>query len=370
MVLLPCSACCQSTSCTCASCSCCKCDTWQSVFNLQAVPSLPFPYSSWGYTESYYNELYSDLVAILPNCISRLYESQSECVDALVAQAMIDFPSMTEQEIRDAFGAFWEETECQPYISKVPYGSDWHGWSVPYINGQVASPEALTAQCPNGSGPSPLFCSAGYTAYNKIAAYTTGGIPEIRLFVLSASTGDSIADSLLALGTLPDLPAEDWFEATDCATCDSPPELEFDCSGEVHRKTYAKTVSVRDSRDGNNDEIPLCPPENCKIVRVELTRTDYCDSLESPVLTTWVVEVAVCPCQDPFILETSVDDNSEPIVTNAYGHESEFDCMNDLDPDSLCTDDKWKLIRISVVEGERVFLEQECDETATVECCE
>lgn len=370
MVLLPCSACCET--CTCAACSCCRCNTWQSIFDKWEVPSLPSPYNSWGYTESYYNEVYADLVAILPNCISRLYGSQSDCVNARVAQAMSAYPGMTEQEIRDAFQAYWEETECQPYISKVPYGSGWHGWSVPYVDGVVASPAALTAKCPSGAPPSPLNCQAGYTAYSKISEWTTGGIPVIRLLVLTASTGDAIADAMLTLGTLPDLPADNWLESADCGTCDTPRELEFDCAAAegIHRAIYAKTLSVRNSRVNGNDELSLCPPENCKIVTITLTRTDYCESLIAPTITIWTVEVAICPCQPPFIMQTPLDDNDEPIVSEAYGYQSEADCMALLDPDSACTNDQWKLVRVSDDGGVPIGLVSECVATAAVECCQ
>lgn len=371
MVLLPCSNCC-TQPCTCPTCNCCTCgpggaDAWQLVFDQQErTPGT-------GYAESYEKELYDDLVALLPGCITRLYESQTECVDALVAQALIDYPGMTEQEIRDAFQATWEEQDCQNYISRVTGGSTWHGWSVPYINGEVATTTALAEQCPDGSPPSPLSCTPGATAYWYQSEWTNTGTPDIRHLVLeSPATGDWIVDALLERGTQEDLPDEGWVEADDCASCDDPAVLESDCDPATDYKVfYDKVVTVRESRDPcGTDELDLCPPENCKIVNITVTRTNQCspNSPASPAVTEWEVEIAVCPCAGTFVFLTPLNEDDDPIVLNAYGYASEQDCIDDLTEDnclggtasSQCISDQWKSVRHSIDGGVRGCLDSEC----------
>lgn len=335
--------------------------------------------ASYPYTESYYKELYDDLVALLPGCISRLYESQTECVDALVAQALPAFPGMTEQELRDILQTFLETYDCQNYISVV--GNTWHGWSVPYINGVVATPSQLESQCPDGSPPSPVFVPPGATTYFGIGKWTNSGIPDIRHLVLNdPATGDWIADALLARGTLEDLPAEAWVEADDCASCDDPADLEFDCDPVTDYKVfYDKVVTVRDSRPTtcSVDEIDLCPPQICKIVNITVTRTDQCDSLSSPAVTQWEVEIAVCPCTAPFVLLTPGNEDSDPVVLDAYGYASEQDCIDDLEgsnclggtAESRCIGNQWRLIRHSIDSGTRVCLGQTCDTSCGPRWC-
>lgn len=337
--------------------------------------------ASYPYAESYYKELYDDLVALLPGCISRLYESQTECVNALVAQALIDFPGMTEQEIRDAFQTSWETYECQNYISRVTGGNTWHGWSVPRINGVVATTDALEEQCPDGSPPSPLFAPPGATTYFGIGKWTNSGIPDIRHLVLNdPATGDWIADALLARGTLEDLPAEAWVEADDCASCDDPADLEFDCDPVTDYKVfYDKVVTVRNSRSTmcGADEIDLCPPERCKIVNIKVTRTDQCVSLSEPTVTEWEVEIAVCPCAGAFVYSTPANEDDDPVVLDAYGYASEQDCIDDLEDsnclggtaESRCIGNQWRLIRHSIDSGTRGCLTKDCDTSCGWDYC-
>lgn len=384
MVLLPCSNCC-TQPCTCPTCNCCTCgpggeDAFQFVFDQQSrTPGS-------GYAESYFKELYDDLVALLPGCISRLYESQTECVDALVAQALIDYPGMTEQEIRDAFQTYWQDNDCQNYISRVTGSSTWHGWSVPYINGGVATPAALAAECPDGSPPSPLSCLPGATAYWGQSEYTNAGIPDIRHLVLeSPATGDWIVDALLARGTQEDLPDDGWVEADDCASCDDPAELETGCDPATDYKVfYDKVVTVRESRDPcGTDELDLCPPENCKIVNITITRTNQCtpNSPASPAVTEWEVEIAVCPCAGAFVFLTPLNEDNDPIVLHAYGYASEQDCIDDLTgsnclggtAESRCIANQWKQVRHSIDGGTRGCLTNVCVSATCVEgtvgCC-
>lgn len=369
MVLLPCSACC--AGCTCPTCVCCSCgpggeDAWQLVFDQQTrTPGT-------GYAESYFKELYDDLVALLPGCISRLYESQTACVNALVAQALIDNPGMTEAEIRAAFEDYWKDNDCQNFISRVTSSTTWHGWSVPYINGEVATTAALAAQCPAGSPPSPLFCAPGQTAYWYQSEYTNTGTPDIRHLVLeSPATGDWIADALLARGTQEDLPDDGWVEADDCASCDDPAVLEFNCDPATDNKVfYDKVVTVRESRPDpcGADELDLCPPENCKIVNIKVTRTNQCTSIASPTVTEWEVEIAVCPCAGAFVFATPNNANDDPIVLHAYGYASEQDCIDDLTEtnclggtaSSQCISNQWKKVRHSIDSGTRGCLNSDC----------
>ena len=224
MVLLPCSNCCTPQGCTCPTCaSCCMCTSWDAAFALwERTPTYP-------YEESYYRELYDDLLDLLPGCISRLYESQTACVDALVAQFLIAYPWMTEQEIRDAFETYWQDYDCQNFISRA--GSTWQGWSVPYINGVVATTAELESQCPGGAPPSSNWCLEGATRYWGIPEFTTAsGIPDIRKLVLATpGTGDWIVDAMLERGTQEDLPDNGWVEADDCASCADPAVLETAC---------------------------------------------------------------------------------------------------------------------------------------------
>ena len=360
MVLLPCSNCC-TQPCTCPTCNCCTCgpggeDAFQFVFDQQSRTP------GFGYAESYYKELYDDLVALLPGCISRLYESQTECVNA-GGDASYD---------------------CQSYISRVTGSNTWHGWSVPYINGVVATPAALAAECPDGSPPSPLFCLPGATAYWGQSEYTNTGIPDIRHLVLeSPATGDWIVDAMLERGTQEDLAG--WVEADDCASCDDPAELESDCDPATDYKVfYDKVVTVRESRDPcGTDELDLCPPENCKIVNITITRTNQCtpNSPASPAVTEWEVEIAVCPCAGAFVFLTPVNEDNDPVVLHAFGYASEQDCIDDLTDsnclggtaESRCIANQWKQVRHSIDGGTRGCLTNVCVSATCVDgeggCC-
>lgn len=360
MVLLPCSGCC-GPQCDCPVCGCCTCDSWQKTFDQHTAAIPP---ASW-YTETYYKEVYDDLVALLGECITRMYESQSECVNALVAQAVIANPTMTEAEIRAAFQSHWEYYDCQNTISFPPG----HGWSTPYIGETVATPDALNELCPAGSPPSPLFGQPGDTMFWGQGEYTNSGTPDIRSLVLNnPGTGDWIADALLARGTQHDLPALAWVEGDDCASCATPAVLEFDCNPATDNKVfYAKTVTVTESRPDpcGADALNLCPPENCKVVEIKVTRTNKC---ASEAITEWTVKVAVCPCSGAFITETPGNANNDPVVLEAHGYESEAACIADLTgsnclggtAESRCIGNQWKLVRHSVDEGVRGCLSFAC----------
>lgn len=367
--------------CTCPTCdACCSCAPWDSAFApWQRTPTSP-------YTESYYREVYDDLLDLLPGCITRLYESKTECVDALVAKTLLQYPSLTEQEVRDAFQATWEEQDCQDYISRV--GSTWHGWSVPRINGKVATPAALESRCPGGAPPSSNWCSEGQTRYWSIPELTfASGNPDIRKLVLATpGTGDWIVDAMLERGTQEDLPDEGWVEADDCASCDDPAVLESGCDSAADYKVfYDKTVTIRDSFtdlcDPATDEISLCPPENCKIVNIKVTRTNQCspNSPASAAVTEWEVEIAVCPCAGAFVFSTPLNEDDEPLVTAAYGYASEQDCIDDLagdnclggTPESQCISSQWQSVRHYVAGESRACLGFACSPTCSgePECC-
>ncbi len=374
-MLMPCSACC-GTPCTCPTCdACCSCAPWDWAFDARELS--PSEYSLG---------LYDDLLDLLPGCISRLYESQEACVDAKVAQALINFPGWTEQQIRDLFQASWEANECRDDI--FFNGSTWFGWSVPYINGVIATAAVLEEQCPDGAPPAPDWCLPGATRYWYVQEFSgsSGAIPDIRKLVLATpGTGDWIVDALLERGTQDDLPAEGWVEADDCASCDDPAELETDCDPAADYKVfYDKTVSVEDSFtdlcNSSTDALGLCPPQNCKLVTITVTKTNQCspNSPASPEVTTFTVVLAVCPCGTLVsVVVSPTNEDSDPVVIDGYGYASEEDCIDDLTesnclggtPSSQCIGDAWKQVR-HAIDGTRDCLESVCTRACDPpECC-
>jgi hypothetical protein len=367
MVLLPCSACC-GTPCTCPTCdACCSCAPWSWVFELHDTLSSP---------PSYYQSLYTDLLDLLPGCITRPYESQSACFDAMVAEYRPAFPELTDQEIRDMFQADWADNVCGNNIT-LWYGS-WVGWSVPYINGVVATAAVLEQQCPNGAPPASSWCGSDATRYWYVQEFagSSGATPDIRKLVLATpGTGDWIVDALLERGTQDDLPAEGWVEADDCASCADPAVLETDCDPAGDYKVfYSKTVTVEDSFtnlcNSSTDVLQLCPPQNCKLVTITVTRTNQCSphSPASPEVTSFSVILAVCPCGSlASVYSSPLNAESEPVVIDGYGYASEQDCLDDLTasnclggtPSSQCIGDAWKQVR-HAIDGTRDCLESVC----------
>jgi hypothetical protein len=272
-----------------------------------------------------------------------------------VAQALIDNPGMTEAEIRAAFQSTWEEQDCQNYISLISPNT-WHGWSVPYINGNVATTAALAEQCPNGSPPSPLLCSPGQTTYWGIPKWVGDGtrVPDIRQLVLTdPATGDPVADALFAVGSqlgAINLGGGEWSFEIDCTDCDGNVETDCNSASRLDAVWYEKTVEVRESRpdpcNSATDELDLCPPQNCTIVAITVTRKKYCGSNANEITQedSWTVEVAVCPCAFPFIMTTS-----DPIASEARGYATEADCVADWtcggSAATACGNNQWKLVR-------------------------
>ena len=367
-------------ACTCPTCdACCSCAPWEWAFEAREITP------TGSFDGAYSLSLYDDLLDLLPGCISRLYESQSACVDAKVAQALINLPGWTEQEIRDFFQEYWETYDCRDDISVD--GSTWFGWSVPYINGVVATAAVLEDQCPGGAPPSSFWCGA--TAYWHVMEFSnaTTAVPDIRKLVLaSPGTGDWIVDAMLERGTQEDLPDEGWVEADDCASCADPAVLEEACDPATDYKVfYDKTVEVSDSFtdlcNPSTDELSLCPPQNCKKVTITITRTNQCspNSPASPAVTTFEVVLAVCPCGTLVsVISSPLNEDSDPVVIDGYGYASEQDCIDDLTitnclggtPSSRCIGNQWKMVR-HAIDGSRGCLESVCTRACDPpECCE
>lgn len=366
MVLLPCARCC---GCTCPECVCCTCGAWVDLFNYDKIQNGPAPYEA-----TYYNSLYYHLADILPDCITRRYESQTDCVDALVAQTVSD-TGWTEQEVRDAFQEYWEDNDCSNNILTLTNGVVVYGWSAPYLNGSLVTLAGLNSQCPDGPNGD-FFCAPGQTGYWQVSEWNSlTGVPDIRHLVLGASTGDWIADALLERGTQEDLPDEGWVEADDCASCASPPVLEFGCTPGDTKVFYDKAVTVEQSfPSGGSDVLGFCPPQNCTLVTITVTRSNACAG-GSPVVTTWSAEIAVCPCpMNAFVVSTDGCD-----IDEVYGYESEQACIDDLTEDNClggtpadqCGGTQWQLVRHYTSGGSRACLELACrfNGSGHPECC-
>ena len=370
-------ACCSGVGCTCPACDavCCSCAPWDWAFDARELSP-----GEWSIG------LYDDLLDLLPGCISRLYESQEACFDAKVAEYRPLYPELTDQEIRDMFQEDWAEGVCGAYITAS--GGSLVGWSVPYIDGVVATVAALEEQCPDGAPVAPDWCLSGATRYWYVQEFggSSGAIPDIRKLVLATpGTGDWIVDALLERGTQDDLPAEGWVEADDCASCDDPAELETDCDPAAdYRVFYDKTVTVEDSFtnlcNSSTDALQLCPPQNCKLVTITVTRTNQCspNSPASPAVTEFEVVLAVCPCGSLVsVVVSPANEDSDPVVIDGYGYASEEDCIDDLTesnclggtPSSQCIGDAWKQVR-HAIDGTRDCMESVCTRACDPpECC-
>lgn len=332
--------------------------------------------------------------------LTRPYESQQECVDAVLAayaaerdaycqsqcgndqacydQCVIDYGEYNGgREVPD--DPTWDDRDCGPVYD--PSASPITGWSAPYINGQPATPELLDELCPLGSPPpEPWPLAEGEVKYWKTSQYTGAGTPDIRklVFKTGSSTGDPIADALFVRGTRNDLPALPWQEADDCGSCANPPAYEYDCDPSTDDKRfYTKTVEwefpngaqcydeecvCSNYYGGGPDELGNCPPQRCKVVTITVTRTDKCDSED--VVTAWKAVVIICPCALLPIM--GLDPDTGDLWEAAYGYESEDECVAELGSVE-CSGSGWQQVRHEIYGGVRDVMPQECCEVSGYE---
>ena len=360
MVLLPCSNCCQPP-CTCPACTCCQCVSWQAFFDYYAT----YLYGQKGYwirpdeDLSLYDGLYRAGVCNL----TRAYESKSACVTAC-QESLAPWGG-------EPYPGFCSE-DGGPCGDIYIFGG---GWSAPLVDGVLATPEILEELCPSGANP-PDVTGDGLTHYAGTPQFTGAGTPDIHKLVFRSgqSTGDPIADALFVRGTRNDLPALPWQEADDCGSCASPPAYEYDCDPATDDKRfYAKTVDWEFTHQESgpqdpacplqadpytgitSDPLGLCPPQNCKMVTITVTRTDKCGS--DDVVTEWKAIVYVCPCVlSPII---GVDADTGDLWEAAYGYDSEADCIADWN-NANCTGNQWKQVRHEIDGGDRQLMPQDC----------
>lgn len=381
MVLLPCSTCCPT--CSCPDCTCCQCKDWDSFFDVYRTYPDGLGPNEDAYLLQEGESLYDALEAIGVCDLTRPFESQQDCVDAVLAAFAAQREAYCQSECGNDQACY---DQCIIDYGEYPgdpasdgdecgeiyvIGSDgYFGWSRPLVGGEPATPALLDDLCPAGSPPPNTDLAEGEVAYWGTGQYTGAGTPDIHklVFKTGSSTGDPIADALFVRGTRNDLPALPWQEADDCGSCDNPPAYEYDCDPATDDKRfYAKTVDWEFTHPSENnlqdpacpltvsDPLGLCPPQNCKQVTITVTRTDKCDSED--VVTEWRAIVYVCPCLLVPII--GVDSETGDLWESAYGYDSEADCIADWD-NANCIGNQWQQVRHEIYNGDRELMPQGC----------